>query len=208
MSVKSFFDDYARGFDDIYDETGGIINRYLRRSLYDRFEYVIGAAEGLPDGFSLLDVGCGSGRYVDTLAERAGEMVGVDFAQKMLDILADNAEKGGYAQKVTTVCGDFLETEINDDFDLVLAVGYFDYIRDAKEHLSAMVELTKGDLIASFPKRWHILTPQRKVRYLLAGCPIYFYAEWDVYDLFGYKYLDKLQLLDFGRDYIAHLSLR
>ena len=207
MSVKRFFDDYAREFDDIYDETGGFVNRYLRRSLYDRYGYVLKAAEGLLDGFSLLDIGCGSGRYIDALAGRTGKIVAVDFAQAMLDILAKNAEAGGYAQKTSTICGDFLASDIEGDFDLVLAVGYFDYIRNAKEHLRKMIELTGGDLIASFPKRWHILTPQRKVRYLLSGCPVYFYTEWDIYALFA-EYLDNLTVVDFGRDYIAHLSLR
>jgi len=208
MSVKRFFDDYAQGFDDIYDETGGFINRYLRKSLYDRFDYVLDIAEDIPDGFSLLDVGCGSGRYVDALAERAGKIAAVDFAQAMLDILAESADEGGYSQKTSMICGDFLTLHFETEFDLTLAIGYFDYIRDAEEHLHKMIELTKGDLIASFPKRWHILTPQRKVRYILSGCPAYFYADWDIYDLFGYKYLDKLTLLDFGRDYIARLSLR
>ncbi len=207
MSVKRFFDDYARDFDDIYEETGGLINRYLRSSLYDRFEYVLETAKDIPDGFSLLDIGCGSGRYTDALAERAGKIVAVDFAQTMLDILARNAEAAGYAEKASMVCGDFLTSDIEGQFGLTLAVGYFDYILNAKEHLHKMIELTEGDLIASFPKRWHILTPQRKVRYLLSGCPIYFYAEWDIYALFA-GYLDKLTLLDFGRDYIAHLSLR
>ena len=207
MSVRSFFDDYAREFDDIYDETGGLVNRYLRSSLYDRYKYTMKAAEGLPDGFSLLDIGCGSGRYTDALAERTGKIVAVDFAQAMLDIVARNAEAGGYAETTSMVCGDFLTSDMEGDFDLVLAIGYFDYIRDAKEHLHKMIELTGGDLIVSFPKRWHILTPQRKVRYLLSGCPIFFYAEWDIYALFA-GYLDKLTLMDFGRDYVAHLSLR
>jgi SAM-dependent methyltransferase len=61
------------------------------------------AREVLPDGGTVLDVGCGGGRAAVALVPPAGRLVGVDEQQSMLDRFAEAAARTG--AEVTTVLG-------------------------------------------------------------------------------------------------------
>ena len=60
------------------------------------------AAEALPDGGSVLDVGCGAGAASLPLAERAGVLVGVDEHSGMLEAFASRAAQRGVRHEVLT----------------------------------------------------------------------------------------------------------
>ena len=47
------------------------------------------------------------------------------------------------AEKVTLIQGDFLRTGIPGSYEVILALGYFDYIEDAPAHIRRMRELLK-----------------------------------------------------------------
>jgi SAM-dependent methyltransferase len=55
------------------------------------------ALEVLPEGGSVLDVGCGAGAASLPLAGRAGTLIGVDSSREMLDAFAERAERAGVA---------------------------------------------------------------------------------------------------------------
>jgi SAM-dependent methyltransferase len=55
------------------------------------------ALEVLPEGGSVLDVGCGAGASSLPLAGRAGSITGVDGSDGMLDAFAERAEAAGVA---------------------------------------------------------------------------------------------------------------
>ena len=57
------------------------------------------AREALPDGGSVLDVGCGGGRAALALVPPAGLLIGVDHQQGMLDAFAEAADKRGVAHE-------------------------------------------------------------------------------------------------------------
>ena len=57
------------------------------------------AAEALPDGGSVLDVGCGGGGAAMALVPPAGLVVGVDSAPDMLAAFAETAEAKGVAHR-------------------------------------------------------------------------------------------------------------
>lgn len=61
------------------------------------------AADRLPDGGSVLDVGCGGGAGSVPLAWRAGRLIGADESAEMLAAFAAAAERAGVA--ATTVQG-------------------------------------------------------------------------------------------------------
>ena len=87
--ARDFFDRYARDFDHIYDEGGkGALARFvdtkLRSEMRVRFEKTFEALTPLR-GRSLLDAGCGGGRYVIPAAKAgASEVLGIDFSETML----------------------------------------------------------------------------------------------------------------------------
>jgi ubiquinone/menaquinone biosynthesis C-methylase UbiE len=70
--VKDYFTRAAKEFDDIYDDRGGPIkklaNRLFRKGMRERFELTLQYC-GSGDR-SVLDIGCGAGRFTIPLAER------------------------------------------------------------------------------------------------------------------------------------------
>lgn len=60
------------------------------------------AAEALPDGGSVLDVGCGAGAASLPLGSKAGRFVGVDESPEMLAAYSDRARRLGAAVETVT----------------------------------------------------------------------------------------------------------
>jgi len=91
-----------------------------------------------------------------------------------------------FGDKVALVQGDFVETPLEGPFDVVLALGYFDYIEDAARHVRRMRELCSGSAVASFPRWTWTKGPIRKLRYeVINNCPIYDYTAERLRGLFG-----------------------
>jgi hypothetical protein len=87
---------------------------------------------------------------------------------------------------VKLVHGDLLTVQLEGKFDVVIALGFFDYQSDAHLYVRRMAELTSGSAVASFP-RWNWLKgPVRKLRYeVINNCPIFNYTERELRFLFG-----------------------
>src|ERR671931_176771 len=83
------------------------------------------------------------------------------------------------------VQGDFLTAPLEGPFDVVLALGYFDYIEDAAAHVRRIGELTAGSAVASFPRWTWTKGPIRKLRYeVINNCPIFDYDRDGIRRLF------------------------
>src|SRR5260370_6657303 len=94
----------------------------------------------------------------------------------MIELAQQRLERFG--ERVELVCGDFLEVPIVRSFDVVLALGLFDYLPDPDRFARRMFELCAagGSMVASFPAWSPIKGPIRKVRYEWIGdCPIFNY---------------------------------
>lgn len=206
-SVGQYFDREAGRFDAIYDQKKPfhqrLIDRLFRGVVLERFRLVMNAA-GAP-GRSLLDVGCGSGRYGLEFARRgARRCLGLDLSPPMLEIARREAERLDVAAVCEWRQGEWLASAIEGEFDIVLAMGYFDYIEDPAPHLERMIARTTDRLFASFPKRWTLRTLSRKLRFLAAGGFVRFYSRGEVLRLFArHGRPECLSLIDLGRDLIA-----
>src|SRR5439155_7244856 len=93
--TSEFFDRYAGDFNAIYGNRNTIVNRVVnsvfRRSMRERFTMAIEYCQPIVNR-SVLDVGCGPGHYGIELARRgAAEVLGIDFADSMLEIARDAA---------------------------------------------------------------------------------------------------------------------
>ena len=116
----------------------------------------------------------------------AAEYVGIDFSQPMLDLAAERLQRFG--DRVSLITSDFLEGEIEGRFDVVAALGFFDYLDRPELFTRRMHELTAdgGAAIASFPKWTWLKGPIRKVRYEWVNkVPIFNYKAEQLRDLFG-----------------------
>jgi len=177
--VTKHFDMTAGEFDSIYTGAGKgflgrLLDRALRQDMYDRFRLAIEAC-GDAKGRTVLEVGCGTGRFVIALAERGAHVVGLDPAPAMLAIASDLARKQGVAERCEFVEGDLDHYETDRRFDFVLGIGLFDYLADPAAALRKMTKLTGERLILTFPRRWTYRAPIRKMRLSLRGCPVFFY---------------------------------
>ncbi len=183
QKTQSYFHRRARDFDSLYDEKNRLayyINSYFRSGMYKRVELTIDEFEGL-DNFSVLDVGCGSGRNSILFAKAGAERVlGIDFAENMLQLAREYSAQQGFADKCTFLQTDALTFESPEKFDVSAALGVFDYLEDPRPLLAKMKELSTGKVIGSFPRKSLIRETQRKIRYGLKNCPVYFFDEQDL----------------------------
>lgn len=173
--VRDHFRRNASAFDALYDEDG-FLQRRVRPGLGRRREVALEAVDAYAAP-GVLDVGCGSGRIAeDVLEHGASRYVGVDFSEPMLELAAQRLERFG--DTVTLVRGDFREVPLEGPFEVVLALGLFDYLPDAAPFAARMRELCSGSLVASFPGWNWFKGPIRKVRYELVNhVPIFDYTE-------------------------------
>src|SRR5438128_274873 len=172
--VREHFRAKAFSFDHLYDEEHAL-QRLLRPGLFNRRELAIAVAAE-HDAPSVLDVGGGSGRIGEPILDvGASRYVDVDLSDTMLDLARERL--GRFGDKVELVQGDFLTTDLGGPFDMVLALGYFDYIEDAAAHIRRIGELCSGASVASFPRWTWTKGPIRKLRYeVINNCPIYDYT--------------------------------
>jgi SAM-dependent methyltransferase len=172
--VREHFRRKAFSFDHLYDEEHAL-QRLLRPGLFNRRELALAVAREY-SAPAVLDVGGGSGRIGEPILEQgASHYVDVDLSDTMLELARERLERFG--DKVELVQGDFLTTPLAGPFDVVLALGYFDYIEDANAHARRMGELCGGSVVASFPRWTWTKGPIRKLRYeVINNCPIFDYT--------------------------------
>lgn len=184
--VRSFFDRRAASFDSIYlNENPGVrvFNLLLRRAIYTRFEIAL-RESGDVSNKAVLDVGCGSGRYCVEYARRgARSVVGIDVAPRMLDLARALATQEQVADRCEFVEADLMQLELSQRFDIVLAMGVFDYVTAPLEFLRKIMEASRGLILASFPGRNLVRMHLRSPRYRLRDCPLHFYAEGELREL-------------------------
>ena len=207
--VRSYFDREAERFDAIYAARKPllqrVVDRLFRGVVLERYR-IICALAPLPGPFSVLDVGCGGGRCSLALA-RAGatHVVGVDVSKAMIALARRAAQEAGVSEHCTFAVSPFLDFTTDKTFDVVVATGYFDYLAAPLDDLGRMAGLCGGRIYATFPKRWELRAPTRKLRFWLSGSFVRFYSRAEVMALFAQAGItpERLALVDLGRDYFV-----
>jgi ubiquinone/menaquinone biosynthesis C-methylase UbiE len=183
QKTQSYFHRRARDFDSLYDEKNKLayyINSYFRSGMYKRVELTIDEFEGL-DNFSVLDVGCGSGRNSILFAKAGADRVlGIDFAENMLQLAREYSGQQNLSTQCTFLQADALTFNSPEKFEVSVALGVFDYLADPRPLLQKMKELSTSKVIGSFPRKSIVRQTQRKIRYGLKNCPVYFFDEKDL----------------------------
>jgi SAM-dependent methyltransferase len=183
--VREHFRRKAFSFDQLYDEEHAL-QRALRPGLFNRREFALDVARQY-EAPRVLDVGGGSGRIGELFLEQgASRYVDIDLSDTMLDLARQRLERFG--DKVHLLQGDFLTAEIPGSYDVALALGYFDYIKDAPAHVKRISELLApgGSVVASFPRWTWTKGPIRKLRYeVINNCPIFDYTRDGLVELFA-----------------------
>lgn len=205
--VRRYFDGTAERFDAIYRPDKALpqelVDRLFRGVVRRRFRLTFELCGDMA-GKRVLDVGCGSGRYAVECARRGAEVVGVDFAPAMIAMAGQAAAAAGVAGRCRFVAGDFLQWGDPDHFDLCLALGFFDYTPAPEAFMRRIRELSREQVVFSFPIRWTIRSLSRWLRLRLARCPVYFYREPQVRRLLAATGWQRAALHRLSRDYLVH----
>jgi len=173
-----YWNSEASKFDTIYYEDGrvkGWLNRLLRIDMEGRYIFTLNSAN-LDSRPHILEIGCGTGVHSRGFLENgASTVTGVDFSSEMLKIAAARLKE--YEGSIKLVEGDFMKLEFGHEFDVVTALGVFDYIADPQSFMKKAMSLTNRYFIASFPRSGTLRSYIRSIRLGLRGCPVYFYSE-------------------------------
>ena len=185
--VARFWNHIAPDFDNIYtgnkNRTERLLDRWFRKDMFQRFDWVMQVA-GDVKGNTVCDVGCGSGRFVAALAKRgASRVTGVDIAPNMVELSRKLAAQEQVAAACNFVQSDVLDWKTDEKFDLVIAIGFWDYIADPLPRLRLIRNLTRGKFLSAWPRLWTWRMPVRKIRLTAKGCPVFFYSKPQVYRL-------------------------
>ncbi len=205
--VRHYFDENAARFDAIYGQNKSVISKFLnkvfRQVMIDRFQLVFRRCGDVKNK-SILDVGCGSGRYSVDFAQRgAKEVIGIDFSSEMIHLAVHRAIQKNVSTRCTFIQGNFLQQKFMRTFDVVTAIGLFDYVHDPEVFLSQCHQLTDDVFFGSFPMRNDWRMPIRRLRLMLSNCPVYFYGEQQARQLCenaGFKHIKVWKL---SRDYLV-----
>ena len=197
--VRTRFEEHAHQFDDLYEDERWLV-RTLRPGLFRRRRLAVESVKAY-DAPRVLDVGCGSGRIGEFVLEAgAGRYVGVDFSEPMIEM--SRARLNRFADRTDLIVDDFLTAPLDGRFDVILALGLFDYLPDPQRFSGRMSELCApgGCVAGSFPTWSWLKGPVRKVRYEWIGhCPIFNYSRRELELMFGASGFERVEILSPGR---------
>ncbi len=204
--AQKYFDKVPKQWDTIYSHENwfmNIINQCFRKALYDRYRLTFENCGDLKCK-KVLDIGCGTGRYSIECATRgASRVVGIDFAPSMVEFSKDIAQQMGVSDKCEFICSDVLTYPFEDSFDVVLALGFFDYIKEPEHIFRRISELNPKRFVASFPRYFPIWDIQRKIRYhWIRKCPIYNYTKEELEKLASEAPFSQYEIIPCRRGYI------
>ncbi len=197
--VRTRFEDKAQQFDDLYEDERWLV-RTLRPGLFRRRKLAVDTVAAYANP-RVLDVGCGSGRIGEFVLEAgASHYVGVDFSEPMIDLA--RARLTRFETRTELIVDDFLTAPLDGPFEVILAVGLFDYLPEPHRFARRMFELCApgGCVVGSFPT-WSLLKgPVRKVRYEWIGnCPIFNYSRRELELMFGASGFERVEIASPGR---------
>lgn len=203
--VKVFFDDYVAKFDDIYNHVSqettlsNLVTKVFRKSMRKR---MLNSFEDLKDQDikSILDIGCGSGRYSNILAKKKDFVTGIDFADNMIQFAKKQADMENLknVEFKTVAYEDF---NYDRAYDAVICMGFFDYIKESKNIIVKILNNSPKIFLGSFPKEKNLLNFIRKLRYYINNCPLYYY-DIEYLRSFESEFPDyKFDYIDLGREF-------
>lgn len=200
--VQNYFDRKATVFDSIYLNENFFLkwfNLLFRKAIYERFQIAINESRDI-QGKTILDIGCGGGRYAVQYAKLGAKKVtGIDLSANMIELSKQLAQQEEVADKCNFIKTNFLDFDTSEKFDVIIAMGVFDYIDNPTQFLEKMIAVSNHKIIASFPGESFLRMYIRKLRYKYKKCPVFFYSEAKLNQIAEISGLDDYKLI-----YIAH----
>lgn len=166
--VVQFLSSHSRQFLGRYTESAAFRERYaIWTALIDHY---------VPEGGTVLDVGCGPGLFSARAARQASHVTGIDGSGEMLALAEGVSREEGLSNT------DFQQMwvadvpdRIREDFDLVLCSSVLEYLPDLGEGIRILCDRVRpgGALILSLPNAWSPYRAAERVVFTLTGRPGY-----------------------------------
>jgi 2-polyprenyl-3-methyl-5-hydroxy-6-metoxy-1,4-benzoquinol methylase len=211
--VQSNFESYASSFDEIYGSPekksilAHLLDKWLRKNMFLRFRETLQNIN-YPEIHSILDVGCGSGRYCAEYLKMGKTVTGVDMASEMLNLAKVLCKKEVPEGHVNFIKGNYLDVDLCEKHDAAVLMGLFDYIENPQPLLRKLKKDVNNTILASFPKEDDLFNSIRKVRYqFYKNCPLYFYSKSGLEKLFKSCGFDRFSISDSDREYYVKIKL-
>lgn len=212
--LRDHFNRHAADFDRLYDPRRQSpwqrwLNRHFRRDIAER--YILALEHVRQSGAeSVLDVGCGPGHYLAALAKiGVPRLVGIDLSGEMIALARSNPDVGVY-RNVELIQANYLEWEPGERFDVILAMGFFDYVAEPVSLLQKMRSEARHSVFAAFPSRHWFRTPFRWTRRRLQGTRVYFYSDARIRGLArqaGFRAVKLTRIPGAGMNILAELMI-
>lgn len=153
--IQQHYDEVADIYDNHYDlPHGRCYHTHLSQHLM----------QSLPKGARLLDIGCGTGLFVEKYTSEEGSAVGIDLSRRMIE----RARHRCAASDFTIGTGETIPFSDNT-FDAVSSLLVFSYLRDPAAMLSEAYRVLKpGGAIAICTLGKKLLTRGIPALYLLS----------------------------------------
>jgi SAM-dependent methyltransferase len=202
---KNYWDKEVNEFDSIYSHQKSgfknFLDKKLRWDMYERFNYTMRKSEPIEDKV-ILDVGCGTGRFVfEFIKRKAKKVIGIDIAPGMITTCKSVAEENKVSDKCEFFIADPFDYKPEFKFDICIGIGLFDYIIDPLPVIKRMKELTSGKIILSFPKKGTFRAFIRKIRLNNRGCDVYFFTPSQIENYLKEAGIEKYDFDQFGQLY-------
>lgn len=146
-----------------YDVTAHIYNLRYHKEQGKKYEAVLNLLE-VTNGNLVLDLGCGTGLFIQRIAKLGCTIVGVDHSKKMLE---ETKRECSYLINVSLICGDadFLPLRENM-FDKVFAFTLLQNMPEPRKTILEMIRVARidSDLVLTAQKK--IFTKERFMQLL------------------------------------------
>jgi len=158
---------------------------------------------------SVLDIGCGSGRYCAEFLKMGKTVTGIDIASEMLKLAKSLCKKEVPEGHINFVHGNYTDIEFDEKHGAAVLMGLFDYIKDPKPILKKLQKDIDCLILASFPKDNNFLNSIRNTRYyFFKNCPLYFYSKNSLENLFKSCGFEHFTISDSDREFYVKINLR
>ncbi len=154
--TNPFYGDIARSYDDWYATPWGAFADAHQRRLLLRL------ARPQP-GERLLDVGCGTGRYLAWLAQMGLDCFGADISPDMLAVARQRLQAAGLPARLAIADAHHLPFA-SDSFDIAIAVTTLEFVEDPQRVVCEMARVARRIFLGVLNRRSRLFVQQTRRR--------------------------------------------
>ena len=176
-SKREHWEQTAQEFSTVYKKERSVlrraVNKVFNRGQAERIYMTLKECKNVT-GKKILDIGCGLGQASSELAKRGAVVTGTSLASNRRVFTGNKHELEGI---YVFICDAFFHHVFDEDFDISIALGFFDHVEDSFPYLKKMKLVTNEKCIMSFPSRFGLQFPIRILWPRSQKYPLYVYTK-------------------------------